>query len=88
MSCSSAPRVSNAAPPTVICGTTLSHSAAGAVVSNATAGDVTVTSVTVGDLIFLHLASGCHTGADSVSVVTVKLTIVAPSGPTSSPISP
>ncbi|ACU73540.1 hypothetical protein Caci_4679 [Catenulispora acidiphila DSM 44928] len=48
----------------MICGKTLSNSAAGATIENATAQDVTVTSVTVGNLIFLHVASGCRTGAD------------------------
>lgn len=52
----------NAAPPLVVCGTTLSAAAAGAVLTDATT-DVTVTAVTVGGTVDLLLTQGCDTGA-------------------------
>ena len=62
--CSSIGRVSSAAPPTVVCGTTLSHSAAGPVMEDASSGPITINSVTVGGDIYLKLTSDCETGAE------------------------
>jgi hypothetical protein len=54
---------SSAAPPTVVCKQTISDSAAGAVVTDATRpGTVTVTDWTVGGVI-LRVSKGCRAGA-------------------------
>ena len=55
---------SSAAPPTVICGTTLSHEGAGPVVTDATGShmDAVIRKQTVGGL-FIIVASGCDHGA-------------------------
>lgn len=67
---------SKGAPPTVVCGKTISRSPAGMVVDDATGPDITVTAVTVDDVIALRVAKGCHSGAtigvepeDAASVV-------------------
>jgi hypothetical protein len=57
------PQVTTAAPPTVVCGTVLSRSAAGAVVSDATRRRPTVTGTTAGGLLIFRVARGCDTGA-------------------------
>ncbi|WP_370368407.1 hypothetical protein [Catenulispora sp. GP43] len=63
-SCVSCASSKGGAPPTVICGKTISRDPAGPVIEDATAHDITVTSVTAGAVIILRTASGCHTGAD------------------------
>jgi hypothetical protein len=69
-------RVSNAAPPTVICGTTLSSSAAGPVVYDLRGGDQTeIRMTTVGGVIFLRL-TGCGRGADVTIVPPTAAEIV------------
>lgn len=47
-----------------ICGKTIARSVPEPVVEDATAHDVTVSAVTVGGVIIVRTASGCHTGAD------------------------
>jgi hypothetical protein len=63
MGCASSnPRVTTAAPPTVICGTMLNDSAAGAIVYDATHQLPTVKHLTVGGLLFFRVARGCDEG--------------------------
>jgi hypothetical protein len=54
---------SMAAPPTVVCGTTLSSSPAGAVVEDAVGRHQTITETTVGDLLFIKVSDNCKHGA-------------------------
>lgn len=63
-SCAAHPAGSTAAPPVVVCGTTLSRSAAGPVIPQASVGTVTIRTASVGGLIFLRLNSGCERGAN------------------------
>lgn len=56
------PQVTTAAPPTVICGTVLSESAAGPVVYDATRKLPTVKHPTIGGLLFFRVARGCERG--------------------------
>lgn len=51
------------APPTVVCGTTLDRSAAGAVIDNATRPWPTVSFPTVGGVLYIRVARGCAHGA-------------------------
>jgi hypothetical protein len=62
-SCAILPPDSKGAPPTVVCNKTLSHNPAGPVVNDATEHDITVTALTVDDVIMLRVAPGCHSGA-------------------------
>jgi hypothetical protein len=55
--------ISNAAPPVVICGTTLSSAASGAVVQDATRDHREITSVTVGGYLFIKVSDDCQRGA-------------------------
>ena len=57
------PTVTSAAPPTVICGTVLSNSAAGPVVYNATRHLPTIKYQTVAGVLMFRVARGCDTGA-------------------------
>jgi hypothetical protein len=59
---SSAPLVSSAAPPTIVCGTTLSASPAGAVVEDATRSHV-VTATTIGGFVIIRVTRDCAHGA-------------------------
>ena len=59
---SSEPHVTTGAPPTVICGTVLNDSAAGAVVYDATRQLSTVKHTTVGGLLIFRVARGCDEG--------------------------
>jgi hypothetical protein len=68
---SSVPQYMSGAPPTVVCGTVLNDSAAGAVMYDATRRLPTITQETVGNLLFFRVASGCGTG------VTVRWTPAA-----------
>ena len=52
-----------AAPPTVVCGTVLSDSAAGALVFDATRRLPVVRYLTVGDVLMFRVARGCDEGA-------------------------
>ena len=61
--CSERSAVTNSAPPTVICGTTLNNSAAGAVVDDATADSPTITSISPGG-IFIQVSHDCQHGAE------------------------
>ena len=61
--CAKPVSVSSAAPPTVVCGTTLSNSAAGAVVDNATRPWPTVSFPTVGNVLYIRVARGCAHGS-------------------------
>lgn len=63
-SCSLLPPSSQESPPPKICGKRLSDSPAWPVVQDATSQNVTVTAVTVGNVIMLRVASGCRSGAD------------------------
>ena len=57
------PAASSGAPPTVVCGQTISDSAAGATVTDATrSGAVTVADETVGGVV-LRVSNSCKTGA-------------------------
>jgi hypothetical protein len=59
---SSTPQVTSAAPPTVVCGTELSDSAAGPVIYNATHHLPVIKYLTVGDVLMFRVASGCSQG--------------------------
>jgi hypothetical protein len=56
------PRVTTAAPPTVVCGTVLSNGAAGPVVYDATRPLPTIKFTTVGGLLMFRVARGCAAG--------------------------
>lgn len=58
----SEPQVTTAAPPTVVCGTVLNDSDAGAVAYDATRQLPTVKHPTVGGLLIFRVARGCDTG--------------------------
>ena len=57
------PQVTTAAPPTVVCGTVLSDSAAGPVVFDATRRLPTLKYLTVGDVLMFRVSRGCVEGA-------------------------
>jgi hypothetical protein len=57
------PQVRTAAPPTMVCGTVLSDSAAGPVVFDATRRLPTIKYLTVGDVLMFRVARGCVEGA-------------------------
>ena len=57
------PQVTTAAPPTVVCGTVLSDSAAGPVVFDATRRLPVVKYLTVGDVLMFRVVPGCDEGA-------------------------
>jgi hypothetical protein len=59
----SQPQVTTAAPPTVVCGTVLNNSAAGAIVFDATRRLPTIIGTTVGGLLLFRVARGCDKGA-------------------------
>jgi hypothetical protein len=59
---SSGSHVTMAAPPTVVCGTVLNESAAGAVVYDATRQLPTIKYPTIGGLLFFRVARGCDKG--------------------------
>ena len=61
--CSSPVATYSGAPPTVVCGTTLSRSAAGAVVYDATRPSRTISFPTVGNVLYIRVARGCAHGA-------------------------
>jgi hypothetical protein len=61
-SCTDAAK-SSAAPPTKVCGVTMSSSAAGAVLEDVSRGDVDLPGVSVGGNIYLRVAQGCRHGA-------------------------
>jgi len=65
---SGAPQYMSGAPPTVVCGTVLNDSAAGAVMYDATRQLPIITQETVGSLLFFRVSPGCGTG------VTVRWT--------------
>lgn len=54
---------SNAAPPTVICGTTLNDTPAGAAVTDATRRHATITGTSVRGLLFVKVSTDCTHGA-------------------------
>lgn len=58
----SKPHVTTAAPPTVICGTLLSNSAAGPVVYDATRRLPTINHPTIGGMLMFQVARGCTEG--------------------------
>ncbi len=68
MGACSSPQRSTAAPPTVVCGTTLSTSPAGATIDDATIDPPVITRTTVGSgyaglgPVFLRVATGCDHG--------------------------
>jgi hypothetical protein len=55
--------LSSGAPPTVVCGTTLNDSAAGAVVIDAVHDHTTITGPSVGGLVFVRVSDDCSHGA-------------------------
>jgi len=57
------PEITTAAPPTVVCGTVLSDSAAGPVVFDATRRLPTIRYTTVGDVLMFRVVRGCDEGA-------------------------
>jgi hypothetical protein len=57
------PQVTTAAPPTVVCGTVLSDSAAGPVVFDATRRLPVIKYLTVGDVLMFRVVRGCDEGA-------------------------
>ena len=57
------PQLAAAAPPTVVCGTVLSDSAAGAVVFDATRRLPVMKYLTVGDVLMFRVSRGCDEGA-------------------------
>ena len=57
------PRLTTAAPPTVVCGTVLSDSVAGPVVFDATRRLPTIRYTTVGDVLMFRVVRGCDEGA-------------------------
>ena len=57
------PQLTTASPPTVVCGTVLSDSAAGPVVFDATRRLPTIRYTTVGDMLMFRVARGCDEGA-------------------------
>jgi hypothetical protein len=61
--CGPGATVSSAAPPTVVCGTTLSRSAAGPVVVDATRDHAVVTELTVGEVLYVRVSDDCAHGA-------------------------
>jgi hypothetical protein len=70
----------SAAPPTVVCGTTLSTSAAGPVVDDLRRRDrVQIAAPSVGGLIFLRL-TGCDHGAD-VTIIPSTAVVIAKTAP-------
>ena len=75
MGACSSPQRSTAAPPTVVCGTTLSTSPAGATIDDATIDPPVITRTTVGSgyaglgPVFLRVATGCDHG------VTLSITL-------------
>ena len=75
--CSQPTVPSTKAPPTVICGTTLSDSAAGAYVQDASSGAATVSHVSVGGDIYLKLSANCHTGASVTIAPSSAASVVA-----------
>ena len=60
--CSSEPQATSGAPPTVVCGTVLSDSVAGAVVYDATRPLRIVRDLTVGGVLIFRVARGCDAG--------------------------
>jgi hypothetical protein len=62
--CSGGLVVSSKAPPLIVCDTTLSSSAAGAVMDDATGAEAEVSAETEGDVVILQLSPGCQHGAD------------------------
>lgn len=54
---------SSAAPPTVVCGTTLNDTPAGAVVTDATRQHATITAPSVRGLLFIRVSTDCTHGA-------------------------
>jgi hypothetical protein len=62
-SCASTkPQVTTAAPPSVVCGTVLNDSPAGAVIYDATRRLPIIKYATVGGLLFFRVARGCNQG--------------------------
>jgi hypothetical protein len=55
--------LSSGAPPTVVCGTTLNNSAAGALVVDGVHNHAVVTSPSIDGLIFVQVSDGCSHGA-------------------------
>lgn len=60
---STGPRLTTAAPPTVVCGTVLSDSVAGPIVFDATRRLPTIQYLTVGNVLMFRVARGCDQGA-------------------------
>jgi hypothetical protein len=75
--CGSEPRKSAAAPPWVVCGTTLWNAPSGAAVVDATGSHVTVTAPSAGGYVFLKLGSGCEHGAEFTVVPSSSASVVA-----------
>jgi hypothetical protein len=76
--CMSHAYMSSGAPPTVICGQTISNFAAGAVVTDATRGPaVTVTNKTAGDVVVLRLSDSCAYGATMTITPSAAMRITA-----------
>jgi hypothetical protein len=73
--CGSEPRKSSAAPPWVVCGTTLWNAPSGAAVVDATGSHVTVTAPSAGGYVFLKLGSA--TAADHAVAAVVLRPAVA-----------
>lgn len=63
LGCTRQTGVSNGAPPTVVCGTTLNSSAAGAVVVDAVDHHAVITGPSVGGLLFIRISDDCAHGA-------------------------
>jgi hypothetical protein len=59
---STLPQITTAAPPTKVCGTVLSNSAVGAVMSDATRRLPAINGTTVGGLLIFRVARGCDQG--------------------------
>jgi hypothetical protein len=71
------PQLTTAAPPTVVCGTVLSDSAAGPVVFDATRRLPVIKYLTVGDVLMFRVARGCDEGAHVSWVPSAAAHLVA-----------
>jgi hypothetical protein len=63
LGCDQAERVTSAAPPTVVCGTTLNATPAGAVLVDATRHHMIITTPSVRGLLFIKVSDDCAHGA-------------------------
>jgi hypothetical protein len=65
-SCSSTEAPSSGAPPLIVCGTTLSDVAAGALMTDATVPHASITRETGGNVVILKVSPGCEHGGSYV----------------------